>query len=97
MADTKTIYWVIAPENKNFSHHKCYAFLTTTSFTYEQFMAKENSAVHINYSTDDLFTYTREDGNRSVVINNEESLRIAIAYKGESAFDSKRGILIHRD
>lgn len=96
MAEAKVIYWLITTENVSYLSNKCYAFLTTTSFTYEQFMAKANSAVNRNYSTSTLFTYTREDGIKDVVIDSEESLRIAIAHMDEGAFDARRGILIYR-
>lgn len=95
MAEERLVYWLITAENVSYPTSRCYVFTTPKNITFRQFKLKASSIVYESTLTLKEITYSREDGHKGILINSDESLRIAIDYKGENAYDVRKGIVLY--
>lgn len=87
----RMVYWLVGGRNQKTSNRQ-YAFKTFPAISFDTFSSRIKEVTGSKSIYD--FTYSRGGRFENVVINNDESLDIAIRSSGEAANNPEKGIAV---
>lgn len=91
--EVEKIYWCVVDKKQFFGDDTQHILGTSPQTTFEQLLSKVRAATERTNVY--KLKYSRGEKYSNVIINNDESMWLAIKYTSDSAYDLKKGIVAY--